>query len=693
MKVNVKKALATMMAAALIVTSAQCPTASAAKKPKLNSKKVTLTVGKKKTLKVKNKIKGSTYTWKSSKVKVAKVTKKGVVKAVKAGTATITCKVKTKATKKKKAKTYTLKCKVTVKKKKTTKPTAKPTAKPTTKPSTKPSDVPSNNPSDTPSQAPSDNPSTAPSTEPSVSPSADPSASPSVSPSVSPSASPTTTPSYNYRPGGSSSKPGTSATPSTSPTSAPDGTVVVASQADLDNALKSATKPTTLKIESEELTSLTIAEGTYSETDVIVNAPKATITNSATFNSVTIEAISSDTWIEKAVGNALKIIAKSAHVQLDSGAKPTSIDIEAPEDKSVTPDVKITTNGGTADAVNVTAVVNLTIAKGDSAATGSDALSVNVKITGETKDSKAAITSSIPVAITTETSASVDITLKTGAESSTVTVDKADQDGATVTVTNNTTQNVTVTNNNAENETNKTQTAAPNGAPVIVEVKADPDKALIAKALEELTETVVLNGNTTSDFSKANLKLPKKSDEYSETATGASISWTVSPTDNGVLDLTTGQITPAATDTTITLTATITAGKEKETKEFGPYTIKGTGTGATVTVTALTITYTAVSGSATTGSSITVSNPNATLSDTSAKATYKYAISTEAADPTKVTDWKAISDTTTLATDADISKYYLWVKVTVDADDTYFVSPGISIGEQTPSMTIKPDTN
>ena len=100
MKVNVKKALATMMAAALIVTSAQCPTASAAKKPKLNSKKVTLTVGKKKTLKVKNKIKGSTYTWKSSKVKVAKVTKKGVVKAVKAGTATITCKVKTKATKK-----------------------------------------------------------------------------------------------------------------------------------------------------------------------------------------------------------------------------------------------------------------------------------------------------------------------------------------------------------------------------------------------------------------------------------------------------------------------------------------------------------------------------------------------------------------------------------------------------------------
>ena len=66
--------------------------AQAAKKAKLGTKKITLTQGKTKKIKVKNKKKGCRYTFTSNKKKVATVTKAGKVKAVAAGTAKITVK-------------------------------------------------------------------------------------------------------------------------------------------------------------------------------------------------------------------------------------------------------------------------------------------------------------------------------------------------------------------------------------------------------------------------------------------------------------------------------------------------------------------------------------------------------------------------------------------------------------------------
>lgn len=124
-----RRCVAGMLAVAMCVTvmggSAE---AAAAAKPKLSSKKLTLTAGKTKTLKV-TKAKGAKITWKSNKKKVAAVKKSGKyggkVTAKAKGSAVITCKVKGK-------KTYLLKCKVTVKKK-TVPPTTK-TAAPTTPP-------------------------------------------------------------------------------------------------------------------------------------------------------------------------------------------------------------------------------------------------------------------------------------------------------------------------------------------------------------------------------------------------------------------------------------------------------------------------------------------------------------------------------------------------------------------------------
>ena len=102
-----KAALALALAIAVSAPAAALSTpavvAEAAAAVKLSVTKKTLNVGKSFTLKLKNA--SGKVTWKSSKKSVATVTSKGKVKAVAAGTATIT------ATNKKK----TYKCRVTVK--------------------------------------------------------------------------------------------------------------------------------------------------------------------------------------------------------------------------------------------------------------------------------------------------------------------------------------------------------------------------------------------------------------------------------------------------------------------------------------------------------------------------------------------------------------------------------------------------
>lgn len=131
------KGLALLLTAALLLGIVPAGQVDAAKKMKLSKKKLTLKVGQSKKLKVKNK-KGK-VKWTSSKKKIATVSKKGVVKAKKAGKATI----KAKITYKKKKTTLT--CKVTVNPKKKATPTPKPTQKPATptpKPRVTPTPIP-----------------------------------------------------------------------------------------------------------------------------------------------------------------------------------------------------------------------------------------------------------------------------------------------------------------------------------------------------------------------------------------------------------------------------------------------------------------------------------------------------------------------------------------------------------------------
>ncbi len=113
-----KKAMAVFLAGTMLISSILLPASmeGKSKKPALNKKKITTTIGKTVKIKVK-KAKGYKITWKSQKKKLATVKKAGKyaakIKAKKSGTVKITAKVK------KGSRKYKLTCKVKIKKGKT----------------------------------------------------------------------------------------------------------------------------------------------------------------------------------------------------------------------------------------------------------------------------------------------------------------------------------------------------------------------------------------------------------------------------------------------------------------------------------------------------------------------------------------------------------------------------------------------
>lgn len=146
-----KKVTAVLLAGA-VVLSGMCSDMQVSAKAKCAVKKMILEKGQKKTIKVKGKVKGAKYSFKSSKTAIAKVSAKGVVTAKKAGKAVIT------VTEKKKAKKKTIgKVNVIVKNKTKTTPQSDATTAPavTVAPSNAPSAAPSKAPAATPTVTPS----------------------------------------------------------------------------------------------------------------------------------------------------------------------------------------------------------------------------------------------------------------------------------------------------------------------------------------------------------------------------------------------------------------------------------------------------------------------------------------------------------------------------------------------------------
>lgn len=128
----------------LLVATGVAESASAA--TKLKTTKINLTVNKTSKIVISGMIKGATYTYKSSNPKIATVTKAGVVKGIKPGTATITV---NSIYKKKESRVGTMKVTVT---------SAKPTAIPTKKPTLAPTEAPVATPTVVPTQKPEPTP-------------------------------------------------------------------------------------------------------------------------------------------------------------------------------------------------------------------------------------------------------------------------------------------------------------------------------------------------------------------------------------------------------------------------------------------------------------------------------------------------------------------------------------------------------
>lgn len=166
------KVLAIVLTGAIALPGMASGTVVSAK-AKCTVKKMTLQAGEKKTIKIKGKVKGAKYTFKSSKTSVAKVNKKGVVSAKNAGKAVVTI------TEKKKTKKKTIgKVNVIVKNKKETKAIVEQSTQPT----------------ETPAVNATQSPVVTASSTPTASPAA--TVTPTAEPTVTPTASPKTTP-YN----------------------------------------------------------------------------------------------------------------------------------------------------------------------------------------------------------------------------------------------------------------------------------------------------------------------------------------------------------------------------------------------------------------------------------------------------------------------------------------------------------------
>ena len=207
--------LLSMSLAVSLMTPLQGVSGQAARrKIALSKKSVTMTVGQKKTIRIKN-AKGKRIKWSIKKKSIASYKKSGkyAVKltAKKKGTTTLTCKVKN-------GKWKSYRCKVKVKKATLVRtpvatngvvtPTATPTVTPTATPTVKPTATPTVKPTATPTVKPTATPTVKPTATPTVKPTATPTVKPTATPTVTPTATPTVKP---------------TATPAATPTATPAG--------------------------------------------------------------------------------------------------------------------------------------------------------------------------------------------------------------------------------------------------------------------------------------------------------------------------------------------------------------------------------------------------------------------------------------------------------------------------------------
>lgn len=226
------------------------------------------------------------------------------------------------------------------------------------------------------------------------------------------------------------------ATPVVDPTEPTKTDATVTTQAELDAALKD-TKITKITIKPATAANFVIAQGSYPNVDLIVDAPQSDVENSATFKSITVENIKEETFTEKATGNTFTWNAAKGRFVVSKGASVKSVSITKPSSK-----VSIKVEEGTVATINVSAKVELVVE--GKLPEGAPAIAVN--FTSAAAEAK--ITTAVKVAVSTF--AKIAAVFEKGAEDSTI---KLETTNISATVTNNTTKTIEVTKNDNTKQT------------------------------------------------------------------------------------------------------------------------------------------------------------------------------------------------------------------------------------------------
>ncbi|SFQ44039.1 Carboxypeptidase regulatory-like domain-containing protein [Lachnospiraceae bacterium XBB1006] len=116
--------------------------------------------------------------------------------------------------------------------------------------------------------------------------------------------------------------------PITTPVPVASETKAVSSGVELVEALRGGTRKITFATTEE--VSVEIPEGNYENSELVVDAPQATIVNHAKIGKVYIKSIAEHTWVENAQGTTILVQARNAHIVLQGSN--TDIQTIAPDD-------------------------------------------------------------------------------------------------------------------------------------------------------------------------------------------------------------------------------------------------------------------------------------------------------------------------------------------------------------------------
>lgn len=375
--------------------------AEAASKPEISKNSKSVLIGNRYNLNIKNKIKGSTYKWKSSNEDVATVNNRGFVTGISKGKAVITCTIKTPK------KDYRVKCDVTIR---------QPAEEFEINNKVSILNV---------GQKYNLNRSLYPE---------------SSNDLTSWSSSDESIATPNSRGKFTALKEGTVVIKGTTLSKKSDDVTIrvvdeagiVTTQEELDEFIGSGVGLITVKTDEEA--TFSIPEGDYGKQTLVVDAPKGEITNKGVFKAIEIKNISPNTWYEQAIGNELNVSARNSRIVVDNNAT-----------------VSIVSNSSNLNIVNNGVISGLTLnSSGSVNIEGSS--TTPVPITANTANAE--ITTSVPVNMICNQR--ITLNILPGAEASTVEVASEEFIPNVIGV-----GNITVIIGTGENATTRTIEATP----------------------------------------------------------------------------------------------------------------------------------------------------------------------------------------------------------------------------------------